>query len=62
VTGAKTYEPFVCNERAEPGRWLGDEVTRVRALREAHRLFMEIGAPVRAAEVAKELGLANAAS
>jgi len=33
----------------------GDEVTRERELREAHRLFREIGAPIRAEQVAKEL-------
>jgi hypothetical protein len=38
----------------------GDEATCERELREAHRLFLEIGAPIRAAEVAKELGLATA--
>jgi hypothetical protein len=27
-----------------------------RELREAHRLFLEIGAPIRAEQVAKELG------
>jgi hypothetical protein len=30
---------------------------RARQLNEAHRLFTEIGAPIRTAEVAKELGL-----
>jgi hypothetical protein len=30
--------------------------TRQCELWEAHRLFLEIGAPIRAAEVAKELG------
>ena len=35
----------------------GDEATHELELREAHRLFREIGAPIRAAEVAKELGL-----
>jgi hypothetical protein len=34
----------------------GDETARQRELREAHRLFTEIGAPIRAAEVAKDLG------
>lgn len=43
-------------ERAELARLTGDEATRERELREAHRLFTEIGAPLRAAEVAKELG------
>jgi hypothetical protein len=35
----------------------GDDTARQRELREAHRLFTEIGAPLRAAEVAKELGV-----
>jgi hypothetical protein len=56
-SGAKTWEPFVHLERAEVASRLGDEATRERELREAHRLFLEIGAPIRAAEVAKELGL-----
>jgi hypothetical protein len=33
----------------------GDDPARQRELREAHRLFLEIGAPIRAAEVAREL-------
>jgi hypothetical protein len=37
-----------------------DETTRQRELREAHRRFLEIGASIRAAEVAKQLGLATA--
>jgi hypothetical protein len=41
-------------------RLSGDEATRERELRQAHRLFTEIGAPIRAAEVAKELSLATA--
>jgi hypothetical protein len=36
-------------------RFADDEATRQRELREAHRLFLEIGAPIRAVEVAKEL-------
>jgi hypothetical protein len=36
-------------------RSIGDETTRQRELREAHRLFLEIGAPIRAEQVAKEL-------
>ena len=54
---SKAFGPFVCLERAELARLLGDETTRQRELREAHRLFTEMGAPIRAAEVAKELGL-----
>src|SRR5262249_20271311 len=48
-------EPFICLERAELARLSGDETTRQQELREAHRLFLEIGAPIRAEEVAKEL-------
>jgi len=41
----------------ELARLTGDEATRERELREAHRLFTEIGEPIRAADVAKNLGL-----
>jgi hypothetical protein len=57
MSGAKSYEPFLHVERAELARLTGDDASRERELREAHRLFTEIGAPLRAAEVAKELGL-----
>jgi class 3 adenylate cyclase/tetratricopeptide (TPR) repeat protein len=53
----KLLEPFISTQRAELARLAGDEATRERELREAHRLFIAIGAPFRAAEVAKELGL-----
>jgi tetratricopeptide (TPR) repeat protein len=53
----KIFEPFFHVERAELARLSGDEVSRKRELREAYRVFTEIGAPIRAAEVAKELGL-----
>jgi hypothetical protein len=55
MSGAKSYEPFRCGERAELARLNGDEPGRERELREAHRLFTEIGAPIRAEQVAKEL-------
>jgi adenylate cyclase len=55
MSGAKSYEPFLRVERAELARLTGDETARERELREAYRLFTEIGAPIRAAEVAKEL-------
>ena len=42
-------------ERAELARLSADGAARERELREAHRLFTEIGAPIRAAEVVKEL-------
>jgi hypothetical protein len=61
MSGAKSYEPFLHVERAELARLSGDEAAREQELREAYRLFTEIGAPIRAAEVAKELGLSATA-
>jgi hypothetical protein len=55
--GLKFFAPFVCVDRATLAQLSGDEATREHELREAYRLFLEIGAPIRAAEVAKELGL-----
>jgi hypothetical protein len=49
------YAPFVHVERAELARLTGDEATRERELREAHRLFIAMGATIRAEQVAKEL-------
>jgi tetratricopeptide (TPR) repeat protein len=54
-TGARSYEPFLHVEWAELARLTGDDTVRRSELREAHRLFLEIGAPIRAAEVAREL-------
>ena len=53
------FDAFVCVGRAERGPLDHDEDTRLRELREAYRLFTEMGAPIRAAEVARELGLAT---
>ena len=55
MSGAKSYEPFLHVERAELARLVGDDTARRRELREAYRLFTQIGAPIRAEEVAKEL-------
>jgi len=55
VSGAKSYEPLLHIERAELACLLGDEVTRQRELREAHRLLTEMGATARAERVAREL-------
>jgi hypothetical protein len=55
MSGAKSYAPFLHVERAELARLTGDDTARERELREAHRLFTEIGAPVRAEQVAREL-------
>jgi hypothetical protein len=56
MSGAKSYEPFLHVERAELAWLAGDEATGQRELREAHRLFTEIGAPIRAEQMARELG------
>ncbi len=55
-TDARSYQPLIHVERAELARLTGDEPTRLRELREAHRLFTEIGAPLRAAQVEREFG------
>jgi tetratricopeptide (TPR) repeat protein len=55
-TGARSEQPHVHLVRAELADVLGDEPTRGRELREAHRLFAEIGATGWAERVAKELG------
>jgi adenylate cyclase len=49
---AKSFEPFICEERARLARVSDDP-----ALREAHRLFTEMGATGHAERVARELGL-----
>jgi tetratricopeptide (TPR) repeat protein len=56
-TEARSYTPFVHEERAELARLLGDDVTRERELREAHRLYTEMGATGHAERRARELGL-----
>ena len=53
--GAKSHEPFLHVVSAELARLNGDEAAREREIRQAHRLFREMGAPIRAEEVAKEL-------
>jgi adenylate cyclase len=56
ATEARAFTPQVHVERASLARVLGDEVTRQRELREAHRLFTAMGATARAEQVARELG------
>jgi tetratricopeptide (TPR) repeat protein len=56
-SGFRIREPWVLLERAEFLRVLGDEVARQRELREAHRLFTEMGATGHAERLARELGL-----
>jgi adenylate cyclase len=50
-TGAKAVEPLVRVELAELARRRGDEVGRARELRQAHRLFTDIGAGGHAARL-----------
>jgi len=54
-TGAKSYLPFIHVERAALARMLRDDASRERSLREAHRLYDEMGASIRAEQVAREL-------
>jgi hypothetical protein len=54
-TGAKANEPLVRVELAELARQSGQDEERQRELREAHRLFSEIGASGRAERLAGEL-------
>jgi tetratricopeptide (TPR) repeat protein len=56
-TGAKASEPLVHVEFAELARQSGDQEGHQRELREAHRLFSEIGASGRAERLAGELAM-----
>jgi class 3 adenylate cyclase/tetratricopeptide (TPR) repeat protein len=53
--GAKVFEPLVHVELGELARQLGNEEESERELREAHRLFTEIGASGHAEHLAGEL-------
>src|SRR5262245_5981179 len=54
-TGARLHLPDVHLVRAELARLTGDHAARQRELSEAHRLFTEMGATIRAERVAKAL-------
>jgi len=54
-TGTRLYEPFIRVELAELARLTGDEEAARRELREAHRLFTEMGAAGHAARLAPKL-------
>jgi class 3 adenylate cyclase/tetratricopeptide (TPR) repeat protein len=54
TTSAKAFEPMVHVELAELARQTGDEAARRRELREAHRLFNDIGATGHAERLANE--------
>jgi tetratricopeptide (TPR) repeat protein len=53
----KILEALVHGERAALAQLAGDEATQQRELGEAQRLFLEMGAPIRAAGIAREIGL-----
>ena len=55
ATGAGAHIPSVPLARAELAGVLGDEATCERELREAHRLYSEMGATGHAERVAREL-------
>jgi class 3 adenylate cyclase/tetratricopeptide (TPR) repeat protein len=57
-TGAAGVEPMIRMELAELALVVGDSAGRERELREAHRLFTQIGAPGRAAEIEPQLASA----
>ena len=57
LSGARSREPLVHEERAKLAHLVGDEATRESKLREAHRLYTEMGATGHAERVARELGL-----
>ena len=55
TTEAHAFEPFIHVERAALARLTGDEPTHERELREAHRLFVEMGATGHAERIASLL-------
>ncbi len=54
-SGARAFEPQILEVRAELASALGDQASRERELREAHRLFTEMGATGHAERVGREL-------
>jgi adenylate cyclase len=54
-TEARSYAPLVYEERAELARLLGEAELRERELREAHRLYTEMGATGHTERLAREL-------
>jgi class 3 adenylate cyclase/tetratricopeptide (TPR) repeat protein len=54
--GARAYAPMVLEERARLAQLLRDEDARMAHLREAHRLYAEMGATGHAERLARELG------
>jgi tetratricopeptide (TPR) repeat protein len=57
ASGARRYEPLLQVEVAELARRVDDDERRQQALREAHRLFVEIGADCHADRLAEQLAI-----
>ena len=51
ATGALAFAPFIHIERARLAELTGDSAGREREMREAQRLFTEMGAPIRARQM-----------
>jgi hypothetical protein len=54
-SGERVHQPFIHLARAELAAALRDAAGRQRELREARRLFAEMGATLRAEQLAREL-------
>jgi hypothetical protein len=54
-TGARTFAPSLLEIHAELAAVLDDDAERVRLLQQARNLFDEIGAPLQAERIAREL-------
>jgi adenylate cyclase len=57
ATGARIYEPFIRVELAKLAHRSGDEQRGESELREAHRLFVEVGAAGQAARLAEQMAM-----
>jgi len=53
-SGARTLGPALCEWRAELAAVLGEDETRDQLLRQAEKLYEEIGAPLHAARLASQ--------
>ena len=56
-TEARAYEPWILEEEGRLAQLEGDQAQFESKLREAHRLFVEMGATGHAKRLARELGL-----
>jgi hypothetical protein len=56
-TGARSYEPFLHEVYAQLAGLAGEDASREQELRDANRLFTEMGASGHAARLANELGI-----